>query len=336
MASSTIQGLHWEDPLTQPPSESTELLVRHHSQEKKVGKVTSRQKAPTRSSTSQTTTPILTLPNEILYQICEDVFWYHVMLSEVDILRCASRRCFTEIDMQELKDRFVRPRQALLGDALKAPGFSWFKLYGRKPPIPLLLVCKRIQQVTQEVLYSYQVFHIHIHIQTPETKFSLQHGRLQTSNLSLCGHKLRNVMFLLYVNTATRGTAFFNSRDQFYRFDLADRYISFKDKVDDRKEQLSKAIELLLHQRQQNLIHISVKCSFTPALTPFSRVPLPKWKGKLVQNILQPLNRLKGWVAEVPEVPPETEPDRSRPASQAYQSDELDSFVDATVRRLLQ
>jgi hypothetical protein len=337
-ARTAIQEDHCENSLSILTFDATELSARHHSQEEQVDKFTSPQREPPRSSTTEATTPILTLPNEILYQICEDVFWYHVMLSEVDILRCTSRRCFTHIDMQELKERFVRPRKALLGEALKAPSFSWFKLYGRKLPIPLLPICKRIQKVMQEVLYSYQVFHIHIHNQTPQTRFSLLHGRLQTRGLNLYGHKLRNVMFILYLNTTTRSTASFDCPEQSDNYNPADRYVSCQDKVDDRKKQLRKAIELLMLQREQKLSGISVKCSFTPESLLLNSGPVPQWKVRLVENILQPLDRLKTWVAEVPEVPLESEPDGYRSPFEVYQSEqaaELDSIVDATMRRLL-
>jgi hypothetical protein len=149
------------------------------------------------------------------------------------------------------------------------------------------------------------------------------------NNLALYGHKLRNVMFILDVNTGIKATPSFHyGRD--------DRWLSFKDKIDDRKEQFNNLITLLMARRQHNLMDIAVKFSLTPEANPNNTFPLSKWKARLVQTALQPLDRLKGCAAEVVKVPVLVPRDvHSRQPPKASQTIELASLVDTTVRILL-
>lgn len=334
MASTDVQRFQREDPFAKTPSQSTELWVRNHFQ----GKRSWPRRETTRLSIPPTTTPILKMPSEILHQICQDVFWYHVLLGEVDILRCSSQRCFTKRAKAELEDKFLTPRKGLLDQALKTPGFSWYDIsrhdFGRNPPIPLLCVCKRLQQVVQDILYSYQVFHIHI--QARGTEWTLRDQFHQNNNLKWYRYKLRNVMVVLEVNTANQGSTFSTYKDAFHRYDRAGLRISYKDKVEDRKEQLREAMTTLMHQRHHKFMDICVKLSIIRAPGKLNKGPLPNWKIALLQNILQPLDRLQGWAIGVSEAPLAAEPYGSLPASEVYpEAVELHRVVNTTVNNLL-
>jgi hypothetical protein len=107
--------------------------------------------------------------------------------------------------------------------------------------IPLLLVRKRIQQVVQDILYYYLFYHVHI--QALGTEWRLRDSFVQISNLNLYGHKLRNVMIFVEVNTTTQVTTFSGGRH--FRKEQVDRQNSHNDKVYERKKELQTAVEML-------------------------------------------------------------------------------------------
>jgi hypothetical protein len=293
--------------------------------------------ASTWSAKSLVTTPILNLPYEILNQICQEVVRHHLPLDEVDTRRCSSRRC-----LDRGRSKTARPilpfKKCISNETVEMPFSQKLELpdsendASTNAQIPLLLVCKKIHQIVQEILYANLVFHVHI--QALGVDWRLRDDFVQFSNLNLYGHKLRNVIIVLEVNTTTQGTAF--SRGRHFRKEQVDRQNSHNDKVYERKNQLQHAVEMLLQDRQDTIIDLSVDLSIIPELAIFEKGPVPKWKVALVQDTLQPLGDLRGHVRAVTVLPLETKLNGSLPAIQVYShAFELHDTVNATVKSLI-
>jgi hypothetical protein len=106
--------------------------------------------------------------------------------------------------------------------------------------------------------------------------------------------------------------------------------------VYERKNQLQAAVEMLLQDRQDTIIDLSVRLSIIPEPAMFAKGPLPTWKVALVQDTIRPLGDLRGHVNAVRELPLEIKPYGSLPATQVYpQAFELHNIVNATVKSLI-
>jgi hypothetical protein len=283
------------------------------------------------------TSPILNLPYEILHQICQEVVWYHLLHDEVVTLRCSSHQCMNR--ERSKRGMPLLPLKKPLSDETDEEAFSR-KLElldsenyaSTNKHIPLLLVCKRIQQVVQEILYCY--LFCHVHIQALGTEWRLRDDFVQISNLNLYGHKLRNVMIFVEVNTTTQGTAFSGGRH--FRKEQVDRQNSHNDKVYERKKQLQAAVGMLMQDRQHTIMDLSVGLSILPEPVMFAKGALPKWKVALVQDTIRPLGGLKGHVNSISELPLESKPYGSLRSIQVFpRAFELHDIVKATVKSLV-
>lgn len=317
-------------------SQRTQFWVQQHF-EAPSGRLSFSKAASMRSAKPLITTPILNLPYEILHQICQEVVRHHLLFDEVDTLRCSSRRCLDR-GISKTARPILLFKKCISDETVEMPFSQKLELLDSEndastnAQIPLLLVCKRIQHIVQEILYSYLV--CHVHIQALGIDWRLRDDFVQISNLNLYGHKLRNVIIVLEVNTTTQGTTF--SRGRHFRKEQVDRQNSHNDKVYERKNQLQHAVEMLLQDRQDTIMDLSVGLSIIPELAMFAKGSVPKWKVALVQDTLQPLGDLRGHVRAITALPLETKPYGSLPATQVYyHAFELHDIVNATVKSLI-
>jgi hypothetical protein len=282
-------------------------------------------------------TPILNLPYETLHQICQEVVWDHLLHDEVVTLRCSSRQC-TNRERSKRGMPPLRPKKPLSNEtdeealSRKLELLDFTNSASTNKHISLLLVCKRIQQVVQEILYCY--LFCHVHVQALGTEWRLRDDFFQISYLNLYGHKLRNVMMFVEVNTTTQGTTFSGGRH--FRKEQVDRQNSHNDKVYERKKQLQAVVEMLTQDRQHEIMNLSVGLSILPELVSFAQGALPKWKVALVQDTLRPLGGMKGHVNSISELPLENKPYGSLRSIKVFPwGFELNDIVKATVKSLV-